>query len=155
MEEFYSDNSYRTWKGYRLVGIDGSTVQLPESEAAFVDVRCDNDLRVRGDAFQLSFCIATVISYLLRFKGHGERIHLGAARSNGSVTISIRGPLASISPGEISQYADVEWETQALEDMALGRDVLTEFMSRHGGRFSQMELQDGRLEFGLTIPLAD
>lgn len=32
VEEFYSDNTYRTWKGYRLVGIDGSTVQLPESE---------------------------------------------------------------------------------------------------------------------------
>jgi hypothetical protein len=32
VEEFYSDNTYRTWKGYRLVGVDGSTVQLPESE---------------------------------------------------------------------------------------------------------------------------
>jgi hypothetical protein len=32
VEEFYSDNSYRTWQGYRLVGIDGSTIQLPESE---------------------------------------------------------------------------------------------------------------------------
>jgi hypothetical protein len=32
VEEFYTDNSYTTWKGYRLVGIDGSTVQLPWSE---------------------------------------------------------------------------------------------------------------------------
>jgi hypothetical protein len=32
VEEFYSDNTYRTWKGYRLIGIDGSTAQLPESE---------------------------------------------------------------------------------------------------------------------------
>ncbi len=30
--EFYSDNSYKTWKDYRLLGIDGSTVQLPNSE---------------------------------------------------------------------------------------------------------------------------
>lgn len=32
VEEFYTDNSYVTWNGYRLVGIDGSTVQLPDSD---------------------------------------------------------------------------------------------------------------------------
>lgn len=32
LDEFYTDNSYRTWNGYRLIGIDGSTVQLPDSE---------------------------------------------------------------------------------------------------------------------------
>lgn len=33
LDEFYTDNTYRTWKGYRLVGIDGSTAQLPDSDA--------------------------------------------------------------------------------------------------------------------------
>lgn len=32
LDEFYTDNTYSTWKGYRLVGIDGSTAQLPDSE---------------------------------------------------------------------------------------------------------------------------
>lgn len=32
VDEFYTENSYKTWKGYRLLGIDGSTVQLPMSE---------------------------------------------------------------------------------------------------------------------------
>jgi hypothetical protein len=32
VEELYPDNSYVTWKGYRLVGIDGSTGQLPDSD---------------------------------------------------------------------------------------------------------------------------
>jgi hypothetical protein len=32
VDEFYTENTYRTWHGYRLVGIDGSTVQLPNSE---------------------------------------------------------------------------------------------------------------------------
>jgi hypothetical protein len=32
VEEFYTDNTYTTWHGYRLIGIDGSTVQLPMSE---------------------------------------------------------------------------------------------------------------------------
>ncbi len=29
LTEFYQDNTYSTWKGYRLLGIDGSTLQLP------------------------------------------------------------------------------------------------------------------------------
>lgn len=32
VEEFYTDNTYATWHGYRVIGIDGSTVQLPMSE---------------------------------------------------------------------------------------------------------------------------
>lgn len=32
VDEFYTDNSYATWHGYRLIGIDGSTVQLPMSD---------------------------------------------------------------------------------------------------------------------------
>ena len=30
-KEFYTDNDYSTWKGYRLLSIDGSTCQLPYS----------------------------------------------------------------------------------------------------------------------------
>lgn len=31
VDEFYTENTYTTWRGYRLIGIDGSTVQLPMS----------------------------------------------------------------------------------------------------------------------------
>jgi PAS domain-containing protein len=32
VDEFYTENTYTTWQGYRLIGVDGSTVQLPESD---------------------------------------------------------------------------------------------------------------------------
>ena len=32
VEEFYTDNSYKTWKGFRVLGVDGSTAQLPWSD---------------------------------------------------------------------------------------------------------------------------
>ncbi len=32
VDEFYTDNTYTTWHGYRVMGIDGSTVQLPMSD---------------------------------------------------------------------------------------------------------------------------
>lgn len=37
VEEFYTENTYKTWKGYRLMGIDGSTVQLPWGEELFAE----------------------------------------------------------------------------------------------------------------------
>lgn len=40
LDEFYTENTYSTWHGYRLIGIDGSTVQLPDSEAIRQEFGC-------------------------------------------------------------------------------------------------------------------
>lgn len=32
VEEYYSDNIYSTWKGFRLIAVDGSDIQLPQVE---------------------------------------------------------------------------------------------------------------------------
>jgi hypothetical protein len=32
IEEFYTDNDFKTWKGFRLLGIDGSRLALPNSK---------------------------------------------------------------------------------------------------------------------------
>lgn len=40
VDEFYTENTYTTWQGYRLIGIDGSTVQLPESDAIRQEFGC-------------------------------------------------------------------------------------------------------------------
>jgi len=40
MDEFYTENTYITWQGYRLIGIDGSTVQLPESDEIRQEFGC-------------------------------------------------------------------------------------------------------------------
>jgi len=32
VEEYYSDNLYSTWKGFRLIAVDGSDIQLPNKE---------------------------------------------------------------------------------------------------------------------------
>lgn len=33
LEEYYTDNDYATWKGFRLIAIDGSDIQLPQKES--------------------------------------------------------------------------------------------------------------------------
>ena len=35
VEEFYTENTYTTWKGFRVIGIDGATVQLPWHDEIF------------------------------------------------------------------------------------------------------------------------
>lgn len=30
IEEYYTDNTYSTWKGYRVIAVDGSDIQLPQ-----------------------------------------------------------------------------------------------------------------------------
>lgn len=32
LEEFYTDNAIKTWKGFRLIAVDGSDIQLPQNE---------------------------------------------------------------------------------------------------------------------------
>lgn len=32
IEEYYSDNVFSTWKGFRLIAVDGSDIQLPQKE---------------------------------------------------------------------------------------------------------------------------
>jgi Transposase DDE domain len=32
IEEYYTDNDFLTWKGFRLIGIDGSDVQIPQKK---------------------------------------------------------------------------------------------------------------------------
>ncbi len=40
LDEFYTENTYTTWHGYRMIGIDGSTAQLPDSKAIRQEFGC-------------------------------------------------------------------------------------------------------------------
>lgn len=40
IEEYYSDNLYLTWNGYRLIAVDGSDIQLPNTESIKEEFGC-------------------------------------------------------------------------------------------------------------------
>ena len=42
-QEFYTDNSEQRWKGFRLFAIDGSTLQLPNSEEIINEFGCSKN----------------------------------------------------------------------------------------------------------------
>ncbi len=44
IDEFYTDNEYETWESFRLLGIDGSTLELPRSEDILATFGSDNNV---------------------------------------------------------------------------------------------------------------
>ena len=40
LEEYYTDNEISTWKGFRLIAVDGSDLQLPQKEAIKLKFGC-------------------------------------------------------------------------------------------------------------------
>lgn len=65
VDEFYTDNTYSTWKGYRLMGIDGSTVQLPmtpEIVKAFGGVSNQHGLVMAMAKISVAFDVENEIS---------------------------------------------------------------------------------------------
>jgi hypothetical protein len=40
LEEYYTDNEFQLWNGFRLIGIDGSKLQVPEKECLKIEFGC-------------------------------------------------------------------------------------------------------------------
>jgi len=50
-EIFYNQAAYRKWKGFRVLGVDGSTLQLPNHES-IVDMFGQHGFGPNSDAFK-------------------------------------------------------------------------------------------------------
>jgi copper chaperone CopZ len=54
---FYTDNEIRTWNGYRLIGIDGSTIHLPDSPELIKFFGCQtNQVEKKSPMARISTC---------------------------------------------------------------------------------------------------
>jgi PAS domain S-box-containing protein len=110
------------------------------------------DLYVRGDPFEIEFAIESTISYLQRFLPADERVEVGLSSAAGRLLIHIQG----FFPPEPTGNADCERpETvcQTIHEMALGADIIGDFMKRHGGSFRQETMTNNIVRFQLDFPL--
>jgi hypothetical protein len=109
------------------------------------------DVYIEGDLFQLSFCLRTVISYLLRFVPQAGKVTLEVAYADGCLTFQVAGllPPERIEADDSDPGNDIG---QALADIALGKEVLQAMAARHGGRFDGPGQQKGRGSFELVVP---
>ena len=136
--------------------VEGVLRQIPDREVRLVNMKVAPDVpRVNADLFQVSFCIESIIAYLLRFVPEDGSIDVDIERRDGSAAIVIRGYAPAVTGGEIQDYTGQYWAIRAITELSLGRDLIRGFIVRnHDGTFSENDLPDGRTEYLVELPAA-
>jgi PAS domain S-box-containing protein len=111
-------------------------------------------LPVRADLFQLSFCVCSILSYLLRFVAPNGRVRLGLCRRDDQVCISIAGVIPEMPVGISAAGVDRAALAKLLAEVALGEQVIQRFVKGQGGKFSRETLNSDRVRFEIVLPAA-
>ena len=125
---------------------------LPDLERRKIDFKADLFLPwVRGDHFQLIFCVRTILSYLLRFVPENDRIDFRLAHQSPLILIRIAGILPQLSeaalPGEAADSL-----RRVLADIALGENILKSFIQANDGVYHQPLREGQRIVFRIELP---
>lgn len=118
---------------------------LPQSEVAKIRLTPAPVpvILVRGDLLQLSFCLATIFSYLLRFAAEDKQIFCRVSSDSHTLVLEISG---AYSPQE-------RVFTRAAWDIALGQPILEQILKKHRGQLIP-ETRKESLIFTITLPKA-
>jgi PAS domain S-box-containing protein len=118
---------------------------FPQAERQKIQVEMDQPLiYVRGDLDQLSFCVETILSYLLRFAPEARAVSMKVIAPSDRVIVEISG----FAPASTEEHA-----FRTLTEMALGEGILKAFIHRHGGSYDHMK--DGEaIHFRIELPVA-
>ena len=135
-----------------LVDIEEILELLPE-EWQKVLISKEPDLPLlRADIFQLTFCLETIISYLLRAASQESQVTISVAHSGGSVTVRLRGIVPELpnAAAEIGTPASAQL-SETLSDMALGDAVIRTFIENHEGATYKRERQGNEYEYYIEL----
>ena len=125
---------------------------LPEHERTKIRFTKEGDLPwVRGDFYQLTFCLRTILSYLLRFVPEKGQIAFTVNREDELIVISISGIVPELSDSGLPRE-DAEPLHRVRADIALGEDVLRSFIHANDGVYSPPQRHGQRLDFRIALP---
>jgi PAS domain S-box-containing protein len=110
------------------------------------------NLYVRGDPFEIEFAVESTISYLQRFLPAHERVEVRLSSAAGRLLIHIQGFFPPEPTGSAGGEPP-ETVCQTIHEMALGADIIGDFMQRHGGSFRQETMTNNIVRFQLDFPL--
>ncbi|MGD1876302.1 MAG: PAS domain-containing protein [Kiloniellaceae bacterium] len=117
-----------------------------------VDLSIDGSLpRIRGDAYELTFVIESILSYLLRNKPLDERIKVHASPAEGSIELTL-----AAETGQTSEEAPLDsWEEseqQVRAEVALGESAIKRFIvEHHKGRYERRKAASGEENFTIQL----
>lgn len=129
--------------------VERSLQDLPERERQSIGlVSQAPNAMVHVDAFELRYCVLTVLTYLLRLAVHASRIELRTSVRGGEVHLEIGGR----ADAERAKDFDASCRSgQAVAELALGRQTLTDIATRNGGRYEQRRDGD-HASFSFSFP---
>ncbi len=118
-----------------------------------VDLAIDDGLpRVHGDAYEITFVIESILSYLLRNKPLDERIRVHAGPADGSIELTLAAETGQAVEAEpLDSWQESEQQVRA--EVALGETAIKRFIvEHHKGRYERSKSASGEENF--TIQLA-
>jgi PAS domain S-box-containing protein len=110
--------------------------------------------RVRGDLYQISFCIESILSYFLRMATKKDKIIIHVYSDDNKVIIQIRGLAPKISSDDNQNYRDTKLAGKTLVDLALGADIIGKFIKNAGGQIFEPKRLEKELEIMFSLPAA-
>jgi K+-sensing histidine kinase KdpD len=126
--------------------------EFPSMDWERILLECDRDIPlVRGDMFQIIFCLESILSFLLRCAGEEQRIHVAAGFTDDKVFIKIRGNVPEL-PAEATgtETKPTARLSETLADMALGEKVIDTFINNQGGRYHSFR-NGTEMEFSIEL----
>ena len=120
--------------------------EFPASEMKRLDFRWERELPfIRGDLFQLTFCMKTILSYLLRFLPAEEKVEVRVAPEGRWLTVTAIG-LAPVEPGAPA--------SRLAMDVALGERIIRRFVQNHRGIYHDPKKAGDWLVFRFDLPIS-
>jgi PAS domain S-box-containing protein len=130
--------------------------EMPESEAERLIVERPEKLPVvRGDIFQLSFCIESILSYLFRFAAADEKVRIALKSNDGSVAVSIRGRGPLAIGEDVQACGGPGWISRTMTEMALGKGMIESFVEMNLGTFHETKREGDGLIFRFDLPASE
>ena len=135
--------------------LDNIRNELPRAENDKLRIHVKGTIPLlRGDIFQLSFCIQTILSYLLRFVPEEENIQISVCHDPDWIKIGIRGFFPELSESLAPEASDQQVVSQVISEIALGQHIIGDFIGNHGGKYHNHKRDGSRVSFLMDLPIA-
>lgn len=132
--------------------LDNVLSNFPKTEAKKIDRHVEEGMPyLRGDLFQLSFCLESILSYLLRFAPEDEKIELRVSQIPDWLRIEIRGFFPGVPGEKFEETASKTLLSRTLTEMALGEEIIKKFVSNHKGIFHEPERDGEIIKFRIDL----
>lgn len=131
--------------------------EFPESEWQKVVVNVEQEIPLlRADIFQLTFCIETIISYLLRTACEDGQVTINVSHHDGRIIVKLVGILPELPEAavDIGTQASAHL-TETISDMALGDNVIRAFVKNHQGAIYSRENKGDVSEYTIELKAAE